>query len=45
MEAVSTIKEGGFYVNYIRINDSSQIIDESLILQNNLTIVSVGKFR
>lgn len=45
MEALSTIKEGGFYVNYHRLTNASQIIDESLILQNNLTIISVGKLQ
>lgn len=43
LAAVNAIQEGGFYLNYLKVRRPGMIITEQFILQNNITIVSVGK--
>jgi len=40
---VTTIKQGGFYINYVRMQNPNEVLSEQFILKNNITIVSVGK--
>ncbi len=43
LAAVNTIEEGGFYLNYVRVDRPSLPLTEQHILPNHITIVSVGK--
>ena len=45
IDAVRTIQQGGFTVNHCKIKDPSRLVDSSLILSNNTTLIRIGKKR